>query len=303
MTQSLEHPERHRGLRGPRVRAQVPLVGAPMAVRRDQLAVLLDEPDSVGIIRRADPIENTVDAGVELLGQVGRLLDPARQVPHQHRRLGRFDVADCSEQLRSIVTTPHGIADRLDRTGAERDTERRLAVLGPRMLEGRTGELAGSRHQLGIRQRRQIRTVADVLDRHLRRRDLLRESFGAHHPCHRLGELGALDVVVVVGVRRVRRHPGVIPEVRVVDRIRRRPGHPGAHGTRQRQLVVEVATPVAEHLRRVECELLVTHDAEAHEPFGDSRDAALHPAKTPSERAEGLGADLVGVGPGVVREP
>ena len=125
-----------------------------------------------------------------------------------------------------------------------------------------------------------------------------------HRPRHRFAELGLGGRRHVPRLLLVRRHHVASVEERLVDHLRRGPGHPGAQDAGQRERVVDVAAEHLEQVRRVGfLELVVLQRAERDVRVAQARGHAVQQHHALAEHAERVGEHVGGVAAGPCRKP
>ena len=195
----------------------------PGGLRRDQLVPFDHEGSRIRVVRRADPFEDAVDAGIELAGQVRRVLDlpghstSAPALRPTRCRPPRSAASPRRHRARSHRRSPALLPARA-RCPTHSGSTRSMPLRAPARRACGPGQPA--RHPTTTSGRDGFVRVRSPCGR-LRP---ARESVGPHHPRHGGRELLALGFVVVVWMRRVGRHAGMVTEVGVVDRVRDAPG-------------------------------------------------------------------------------
>ncbi len=227
----------------------------------------------------------------------------AAQLPHGHRRCGRFDVAHTGDQLEGVF----GATDRRTHGGQdadrERGQERDVDVLGEQVLEVEIGEFHRIVEQFAIGHRREVRPVRPQGVDHGFFGQHLGQVRGGEHPPERLGDLGGEVVSVEAGLHHELGHPGGVAEERGVDVVGGHARCAVSEHPQCRGVQIAVTVDHAEEDALVIGELVGGHHADA---VVRTTEAHLGPTEPlvileveEAQGCDGVGEDLTDIGSGV----
>ena len=115
----------------------------------------VEEGGGVGVVRPTQPVEQPVDAVVELDGERLRVADGSRELPEGVAGLGRVDVADPGQQLHRDGRVADRLPDGEQDAGRDARAAGRHGVALEQLAQHRL-RAAGVGDELGVGRRRQV---------------------------------------------------------------------------------------------------------------------------------------------------
>ena len=282
LAHAIDESERQRGLRLPRVGAQIPLTRAPEAELGDERAEFRPELAVSARVGRFDSRE----ALIEQSSGLGIGPQRARERPERIGRGRGLDLAGLSEDRDEQVRL---VAEHHSGDGRAEGRVRRAHLLRApgEALVGHNGTGAGNERP--VAQALEVRAlIADPVGEDFVLLDL-REIGGREHPA-RAGRRCRREGLVRIGLgRHVGRRAGRIEE-HLVDEL---PGHALADAEHANRALVDVKVPVEEAGDRRLFDHLIGGEAGIlHVSRGPAREHHRLPAHRGSERRNRLGHDV-----------